>query len=135
MHEVGSDLDMRRVHFVGKVPYQTYLDVLHVSSVHAYWTTPFVLSWSFLEAAMSGLLVVAGDTAPVREFASELGVTAVDFFNRGRFADALVERLGVGAVRRNVFYHQKLGIEYCIAMQKKMIFNQIESDGCVNVHA
>jgi glycosyltransferase involved in cell wall biosynthesis len=93
LKEVGSELDMRRVHFVGKVSYQNYLNLLHISKVHAYWTTPFVLSWSLLEAAMSGLPVVASNTAPVAEFAESLGLITPGFFDQAAFADALADQL------------------------------------------
>jgi len=91
--EVGAELDMSRVHFLGKVPYQHYLQLLSISRVHAYWTTPFVLSWSFLEAALSGLPVVASDTAPVQEFAVLLGAETIPFFDHQAFAAALSDRL------------------------------------------
>lgn len=65
--EVGSQLDPTRTHFLGKVPYQDYKRVVQVSSAHVYLTYPFVLSWSCLEAMATGCLMVAGDTAPVRE--------------------------------------------------------------------
>lgn len=55
---------------MGKVPYQDYKLVLQVSSANVYLTYPFVLSWSCLEAMASGCLMVAGDTAPVREVRS-----------------------------------------------------------------
>jgi len=51
LNELGSQIDHSRVHFVGRVSEQTYLDLLSISKTHVYWTTPFVLSWSFLEAA------------------------------------------------------------------------------------
>ncbi|OLU26438.1 glycosyltransferase family 4 protein [Pseudomonas sp. PA27(2017)] len=60
-------IDANRVHFLGNVPYATYKKVLQVSAVHVYLTYPFVLSWSLLEAMACGCLVVASDTAPVRE--------------------------------------------------------------------
>lgn len=97
--EVGSELDMSRVHFVGKVPYEAYLSLLSISRVHAYWTTPFVLSWSFLETAASGLPVVASDTQPVREFAGLVGATMVPFFDQAGFADRIVGRLSTPAKR------------------------------------
>lgn len=97
--EVGSELDMSRVHFVGKVPYQAYLSLLSISRVHAYWTTPFVLSWSFLEAAAAGLPVVASDTEPVREFAGTVGAATVPFFDVDAFADVLEQRLAAPAPR------------------------------------
>ncbi|MFO0121621.1 MAG: glycosyltransferase [Inhella sp.] len=69
--EVGSHLDPTRTHFLGKVPYADYKRVLQVSSEHVYLTYPFVLSWSCLEAMATGCLMVAGDTAPVREVLSD----------------------------------------------------------------
>ncbi len=65
--EVGGQLDPARTHFLGKLPYEQYKKVLQVSSLHAYLSYPFVLSWSMLEAMASGCLVLGGDTAPVRE--------------------------------------------------------------------
>lgn len=67
LNEVKSELDLSRLHFVGKVPYADFLHVLQVSTVHVYLTYPFVLSWSLLEAMSAGCAIVASDTAPVRE--------------------------------------------------------------------
>lgn len=97
--ELEGQLDLERVHFVGQLPYDSYLRLLQVSRAHCYWTTPFVLSWSFLEAAVSGLPVVASRTAPVLEFAERLGVDTVDFFDQDGFADALGARLAKPAAR------------------------------------
>jgi glycosyltransferase involved in cell wall biosynthesis len=60
-------LDPSRTHFLGRVPYDSYVRVLQTSAVHVYLTYPFVLSWSMLEAMACGALVVGSDTAPVRE--------------------------------------------------------------------
>ena len=69
--EVNGDVDMSRLHFTGKLPYNEYLKVLQVSSAHVYLTYPFVLSWSVLEAMAAGCTVIASDTAPVREIMSD----------------------------------------------------------------
>ena len=58
LQELGNKLDLQRVHFLGKVPYPTFLQVLQVSRVHVYLTYPFVLSWSMLEAMSAGCVVV-----------------------------------------------------------------------------
>ncbi len=61
------ELDLDRVHFVGKLPYLYYLRLLQISSAHVYLTTPFVLSWSFLESMSVGCAIVASATQPVQE--------------------------------------------------------------------
>ena len=92
--EVGRELDMSRVHFLGKVPYGTFLKILQVSSTHVYLTVPFVLSWSLLEAMSAGCLVVASRTPPVEEVAKD-GVNAllVDFLSPRDVADRVVDAL------------------------------------------
>jgi glycosyltransferase involved in cell wall biosynthesis len=67
LSEVGANLPLDRVHFLGPLPYAQYLQVLQISTCHVYLTYPFVLSWSCLESMSAGNVVVASDTAPVRE--------------------------------------------------------------------
>jgi glycosyltransferase involved in cell wall biosynthesis len=71
LEEVASQIDRRRVHFTGHLPYQSYLRALQISSAHVYLTYPFVLSWSLLEAMSAGCLVIASDTMPVRDVVSD----------------------------------------------------------------
>lgn len=81
------DPDWARVHFVGKLPYPAYVNLLQISTVHVYLTYPFVLSWSLLEAMSAGCAIVASDTAPVREVITdkEDGLL-VDFFDSAALA-------------------------------------------------
>ncbi|MCF3974555.1 glycosyltransferase [Paracoccus salsus] len=65
--ELGTRLDLDRVHFVGRLRYADYLSLIQLARVHCYLTYPFVLSWSLTEAMAAGGYVVASDTAPVRE--------------------------------------------------------------------
>jgi len=74
--ELGGQLDTQRVHFLGQVPRDIYLNVLQVSSVHVYFTYPFVLSWSLLEAMAAGCLVLGSGHAPVTEVLED-GVTGL----------------------------------------------------------
>ncbi len=108
LNEVKGDLDLSRVHFVGKVPYADFVRVLQVSTVHVYLTYPFVLSWSLLEAMSAGCAIVASDTAPVRE-AIRHGETGqlVDFFDPAALAQQVIdlcddpaERARLGAAAR-----------------------------------
>jgi glycosyltransferase involved in cell wall biosynthesis len=80
-------LDPNRVHFTGLIPYREYRQVLRASTVHVYLTRPFVLSWSILEAMSSGCVVVASNTAPVREIIEhEQNGFLVDFFSAEKIA-------------------------------------------------
>ncbi|MFC7705801.1 glycosyltransferase [Plastorhodobacter daqingensis] len=94
LHEVGGKLDLHRVHFLGRVPYQAYVRILQISRVHCYLTVPFVLSWSLIEAMSMGAMIVASDTAPVREVIHD-GKTGrlVDFFDTGGLSAALIREL------------------------------------------
>lgn len=121
LHELGTELDLRRVHFLGRVPHDNYLDLLSVSKVHAYWTTPFVLSWSFLEAALAGVPVVASATPPVQEFASALGVRVVDFFDTKGFADSIVHALASSPVNRYPKNLPEIALRHCLVAQKKIL--------------
>ncbi len=62
-----SDTDWARVHFLGNLPYQHFIPLLQLSSVHVYLTYPFVLSWSLLESMSIGCAIVASDTQPLHE--------------------------------------------------------------------
>jgi glycosyltransferase involved in cell wall biosynthesis len=94
LREIAGSVDLKRVHFVGKIQYNTYLRVLQVSSAHIYLTYPFVLSWSMLEAMAAGCLVVGSRTAPVEEIITD-GVNGllVDFFTKKELLDAVIRAL------------------------------------------
>jgi glycosyltransferase involved in cell wall biosynthesis len=92
--EVGTQLPMDRVHFLGGLPYADYLRVMQVSACHVYLTYPFVLSWSCLEAMSAGKVVVASGTGPVREVIED-GVNGrlFDFFDGASLVEQVVEVL------------------------------------------
>lgn len=89
-----ADCDWARVHFLGKIPYPSYVKLLQVSTVHVYLTYPFVLSWSLLEAMSAGCAIVASDTQPLREVVRH-GETGrlVDFFGSKVLIDEVVRLL------------------------------------------
>ncbi len=68
MKEVGGQIDLSRVHFMGKVSYKDHLDLLKRSDAHVYLSYPFVASWSLREALACGCVVVGADTKTVTEF-------------------------------------------------------------------
>lgn len=106
LEELGSNIDLARVHFLGKVPYSSFIKILQVSTVHIYLTYPFVLSWSMLEAMSAGCLVVGSLTPPVEEVIrdSDNGLL-VDIHSPGDIAErvsaALADRASFAAIRVN----------------------------------
>ncbi|SDB60725.1 glycosyltransferase family 4 protein [Belnapia rosea] len=92
--ELGERLDLSRVHFTGKVPHETLLGLLSLSSAHVYLTYPFVLSWSMLESMSLGCLLIGSATAPVQEVI-EHGKNGllVDFFSSDQLAETVVRAL------------------------------------------
>jgi glycosyltransferase involved in cell wall biosynthesis len=129
LQEVKEQLDFSRIHFVGKVPYDVYRQILQVSSAHVYLTYPFVLSWSMLEAMAAGCLIIGSDTAPVREVIQhEQNGLLVDFFNPQGLADCVVGVLaeprryqGIReAARRNVFERFDLN-RVCLPRQTRLV--------------
>jgi glycosyltransferase involved in cell wall biosynthesis len=89
-----SDADWQRVHFLGQVPYQFFIPLLQLSTVHVYLTYPFVLSWSLLEAMSASCAIVASDTQPLREAIvhNETG-KLINFFDPTALAQSVCELL------------------------------------------
>ena len=93
LEEVASRIDIRRVSFAGHLAYQDYLRALQISSTHVYFTYPFVLSWSLLEAMSAGCLVIGSDTAPVREVLNRENGILVPFFDVDKLASRVIDAL------------------------------------------
>ena len=94
LKELDGSLDLSRVHFLGKVPYNAFVKILQISRVHVYLTYPFVLSWSMMEAMAAGCLIVGSRTQPVEELIQDCqNGLLVDFFTPADIADRVVEAL------------------------------------------
>ncbi|MFN7085204.1 MAG: glycosyltransferase family 4 protein [Burkholderiales bacterium] len=98
-----ADADWARAHFLGNIPYQHFIPLLQLSTVHVYLTYPFVLSWSLLEAMSAGCAIVASDTQPLREAIrhDETG-RLVDFFDVAGLANEVCALLDDPAARQRL---------------------------------
>ncbi|KQX22749.1 MULTISPECIES: glycosyltransferase [unclassified Sphingomonas] len=98
--ELGDRLDRSRVHFVGQVEYERMIDILSIGAAHVYYTYPFTLSWSLVDAMATECLILGSDTAPVRDAIVD-GQNGVlnDFFDVEALTGAMID-----AVRRPDHY-------------------------------
>ncbi len=88
------ELDLDRVHFPGLLGRQDFRTLLQATDLHVYFTVPFVLSWSLLEAMACGAPILSSDTEPVREALTD-GVSArlIDHRDPARIAAAIEQAL------------------------------------------
>ncbi len=94
LNEVRDRLDMSRVHFMGKIPYDQFTALMQVSRAHAYLSYPFVLSWSMIDAMSAGAHVIGSATAPVQEVIQNgVNGTLIDFFDIPAWSAALTKAL------------------------------------------
>ncbi len=128
--EVGPLPD--RVHFTGRIPYQDYLTLLQVSSVHLYLTYPFVLSWSMLEAMAAGAFVIGSKTPPVEEVIEDgRNGWLVDFFDTTamvkRVAEALAWSNDMQVLRAEAreTVVTRYALADCLAKQKALIVDAV----------
>ena len=95
-----SIADWQRVHFLGTIPYESFIPLLQLSAVHVYLTYPFVLSWSLLEAMSVGCAIVASDTQPLHEaIVHDKTGRLVDFFDHQALAKEICQLLDNAKLR------------------------------------
>jgi glycosyltransferase involved in cell wall biosynthesis len=98
-----SDKDWKRVHFLGSLPYDQFIGVLQLSTVHIYLTYPFVLSWSLMEAMSAACAIVASDTQPLHELIQQdQNGRLVNFFKSEELAREVIALLGDADARKRI---------------------------------
>ena len=67
LKELEGQLDLSRIHFLGRLPHEQLVKVYRRSNLHVYLSNAFVLSWSLLEVMACGTPVLAADNPMMRE--------------------------------------------------------------------
>lgn len=124
LKEVRSELDMSRVHFLGRIPHPLFTQLIQLSTVHVYLTYPFVVSWSLLEAMSAGCAIVASDTPPVREMIEhdKTGLL-VNFFDRQGLVERVCELCDAPSLRQQLgaaaraFALEHYALDRCLGRQ------------------
>ena len=118
MQELAGQLDLGRIHFLGRVPHPTLMALLQASWVHVYLSFPFVLGWSLLEAMACGCCIVGSRGMPVEEVIQhnvegrlipmdDPTILAKEVLNLLDNSDSRA-RFGAAARRRALLYDQRL---------------------------
>jgi glycosyltransferase involved in cell wall biosynthesis len=111
--------DLNRLRFTGLLPQEQLAEILSISDLHIYLTVPFVLSWSMLNALACECVVMASDTAPVREFITD-GENGLlnDFFDIDGFVNQALSVLDKPANYRHLGQNGRKLIEEKFSLNK-----------------
>jgi glycosyltransferase involved in cell wall biosynthesis len=131
MHHIGKqsfkqwvlsqdNYDPARYRFLDLIPTPDLVAMLNLSDVHFYLTTPYVLSWSLINAMSCECTIVGSATAPLQE-AIDDGVHGLlaDFYDVGGLADRAVR------VLRDPESHRHLGQN-----ARQRVLERYESSRC-----
>jgi glycosyltransferase involved in cell wall biosynthesis len=85
------EVDPGRLHFLGRTPHAQMLAAMQISTAHIYYTYPFVLSWSLVEAMASGCYIIGSDTPPLHDAITD-GVSGklLPFFDVDALSEAMI---------------------------------------------
>jgi len=118
LKELEGQLDLNRIHFLGRIPHTQLMAVLQASWVHVYLSFPFILGWSLIEAMACGCCIVGSQGMPVSEVIQD-GVEGILIpMNAPKLlAEKVLQllanpkaraRLGKSARQRALLYDQRL---------------------------
>ena len=122
-----SSQDWERIYFLGNIPYQKFLPLLQLSTVHVYLTYPFVLSWSLLEAMSCECAIVASDTKPLHEVISHNQTgKLVNFFDVKNLVNQVCELLENDDERKRLGHNARALIQKNYDLKGICLPKQIE---------
>lgn len=127
--EAGVD---HQVMMLGRLSLNRYRDLLRRSDLHCYFTRPYVLSWSCLEAAMVGCKIIASDIKAVREFLrNDQNVSLVDHTQSD--LSQKIEKEAVLA-EAQLRIKGRIQLKKVIWGQRNILRDKIERKTCIQQH-
>lgn len=126
LEELEGQLDLGRIHFLGRIPHPQLIALLQASAVHVYLSHPYVLGWSLLEAMACGCCIVGSQGMPVAEVISHgHDGLLVPINDPGQLADQVLQllqqpqrrqALGRAARQTALLYDQRLTLPAIAAL-------------------
>ena len=121
LKELTGQLDLGRIHFLGRVPHPVLMALFQASWVHVYLSYPFILGWSLLEAMACGCCIVGSEGMPVAEAISDGDDGVLTPMDQPQALAARVlalladqqvrDQYGKAARRRSLMYDQRLTLK------------------------
>ena len=93
LEELGAFKGKERVHFTGLLTYQDYRTLLWRSTLHCYFTRPYVTSWSLFEAATCGARMAISEGTATEGIVESESVIWVDLKDQDNITKALKKGL------------------------------------------
>jgi len=91
--ELGNFEGRERVYFTGLLTYNDYRNLLWRSTLHCYFTRPYVTSWSLFEAAACGARLAVNASPATRGIAEDNSVLWLDLDAEGGISGSLRQGL------------------------------------------
>jgi glycosyltransferase involved in cell wall biosynthesis len=103
LEELEGQLDLERIHILGRISHQHLRGIFQASAAHVYLTYPYTLSWSLLEAMSCGAAVIGSRCALLEEVIShgENGLL-VDFNCPEQLSEAMLQLLEDPSLRHSL---------------------------------
>ena len=126
LKELEGQLDLNRIHFLGRIPHPQLMAVLQASWVHVYLSFPFILGWSLIEAMACGCCIVGSQGMPVSEVIQDgvegvlIPMSAPELLSE-KVLQLLANpdvrlRLGKAARQRALLYDQRLTLNHLLEL-------------------
>ena len=108
LEELNGQLDLERIHFLGRIPYPSLLALLQASWVHVYLSYPFIMGWSLLEAMACGCCIVGSEGMPVEEvLVHRRNALLVPMAEPLRLAEAVLGLMGNSSLRQSLSHQAR----------------------------
>lgn len=118
--ELGNFRGRNRLHFTGLLNYWDYRNLLWRTSLHCYFTRPYVTSWSLFEAAACGARLAVNKSPATEGIAEEESVLWVDLDDK----DGMIEVLSRGLEGRGVMgsrIRRGYELEFCLSKWAELL--------------
>jgi len=121
----GNQIDWRRVHILGRLPYVELLKIYRRSDLHLYLSKEFVLSWSLIEAAALGCKIVCTENPMSAELAAKIESVSLSKDNTIELTKKIRYSLEICCDERNKWREQTKK-EYCISNTSSKLHKALE---------